>query len=97
MPILPTIQDGRNDVKEVYYIYVHQCSSCFVQYVGESVRPLNLRMNIHRTSKSGCQISIDHYKDVCPGATFSIQILEVLPGDGYLNGKIDPAMLKLRL
>ena len=27
----------------------------------------------------------------------TIQILELLPGDGYLNGKIDPAMLKLRL
>ena len=34
---------------------------------------------------------------MCPGATFSIQILEKLPGDGYLNGKLDSAMLQLRL
>lgn len=79
------------------YIYVLTCSSCSVQYVGESACPVNIRMNIHRTGKSGCEISIDHYKNVCPGATFNIQILEVLPGDGYLNGKIDPAMLQKRL
>ena len=33
----------------------------------------------------------------CNIYAFTIQILEVLPGDGYLNGKIDPAMLNLRL
>ena len=44
------------------YIYVLQCSSCCVQYVGESAVALNLRMNIHRKGKSGCEISIDHYK-----------------------------------
>ena len=79
------------------YIYVLKCSSCHVQYVGESIVPLNLRMNIHRRGKSGCEVSIDHYKNVCPGATFSIQVLEKLPGDGYKNGKMDLAMLKYRL
>ena len=79
------------------YIYVTKCSSCFVQYVGESVIPVNKRMNIHRKGKSGCEIAIDHYKNVCPGATFSVQILEKLPGNGYKNGKVDPAMLKYRL
>ena len=54
-------------------------------------------MNIHRRGKSGCEILIDHFKNVCPGATFTILILEVLPGDGYVNGKIDPAMLEYRL
>jgi len=68
-----------------------------VQYVGESVIPVNKRMNIHRKGKSGCEIAIDHYKNVCPGATFSVQILEKLPGNGYKNGKVDPAMLKYRL
>ena len=93
---LPIDVDNIN-CKVQNYVYVLQCSSCFVQYVGESAVSLNLRMNIHRKGKSGCEISIDHYKNVCPGATFTIQILELLPGDGYLNGKIDPAMLKLRL
>ena len=67
------------------YIYVITCSSCSVQYVGESVTPLNLRMNVHRRGKSGCEIAIDHYKNVCPNATFNIQIVEILPGNGYKN------------
>ena len=79
------------------YVYVLQCSSCGVQYVGESVIPVNLRMNIHRRGKSGCEVAIDHFKNVCPGATFSIQILENLPGNGYKNGVVDSEMLKRRL
>ena len=52
---------------------------------------------IYRKSKTGCEIAIDHFKNVCPGATFSIQILEVLPGNGYKNGKMDLEMLRYRL
>ena len=78
------------------YIYLLTCSSCLVQYVGESVVPLHKRMNIHRTSKTGCEISIDHYRNVCPGASFTIQILEMLPGNGYVNGKIDETMSRYR-
>ena len=73
------------------------CSSCLFQYVGESVTPLHLRMNIHRTGKTGCEVAIDHYKNVCPGATFSIQIVETLPGNGYSNGVVDSTMLEYRL
>ena len=79
------------------YIYVIKCLSCHVQYVGESARPLNQRMNIHRKGKSGCEISIDHFSNVCPGAKFSVQILEKLPGNGYINGKFDKAMMRDRL
>ena len=53
-------------------------------------------MNIHRKGKSGCEISIDHYKNVCPGATFSIQVIEVLEGNGYKNGALDLDMSKQR-
>ena len=90
------------DIEDVHcklqnYIYVLTCTSCLCQYVGESVCPVHLRMNIHRKGKSGCEIAIDHFKNVCPGATFTILILEVLPGNGYVNGKVDPAMLQYRL
>ena len=54
-------------------------------------------MNIHRTSKSGCTLFIEHYSNVCPGATFSIQILEKLPGNGYRDGAIDEEMRTKRL
>ena len=68
------------------YIYLLSCQNCGLQYVWESIRPVNLRMNTHRRAKSGCEISINHYKHVCPGAKFSIQIIEKLEGDGYRNG-----------
>ena len=79
------------------YIYLLSCSSCKIQYVGESVINVNLRMNIHRRGKSGCEICINHFKNVCPGSTFTIQILEKLPGNGYINGIVDPEMLEYRL
>ena len=46
------------------YIYALTCVCCGVQYVGESIVPVNLRMNIHRRGKSGCEIAIDHFKNV---------------------------------
>ena len=79
------------------YVYLLTCLSCGVQYVGESIVPVNLRMNIHRKGKTGCEILIDHFSNVCPGALFSIDILEKLPGDGYENGSIDDKMRKYRL
>ena len=44
-------------------IYLLTCAHSRIQYVGESIAPLNLRMNIERRGKSGCEISIDHYTD----------------------------------
>ena len=79
------------------YIYLLTCSCCGVQYVGESIVPVNKRMNIHRTAKSGCKYFIDHFTNVCPGATFSIHIIEKLEGNGYLNGVIDETMREYRL
>ena len=73
------------------------CKSCGVQYVDESIVPLNLSMNIHRKGKSSCEISINHYTNVCPNSSFSIQILEQLPGDGYKNGARDKAIYQYRL
>ena len=58
---------------------------------------LNQRMNVHRTGKQGCEISIDHFANVCPKVNFSVQILEKLPGNGYVNGQFDKTMLKTRL
>ena len=54
-------------------------------------------MNVYRKGKSGCEISINHYKNVCKNASFTIQILENLPGNGYKNGSKDLEMLEYRL
>ena len=74
------------------YVYVLTCKSCFVQYVGKSVTPLHKRINIHRKGKSGCEI-IKFVQILL----FFIQILEVLPGDGYKNGDLDTEMTSHRL
>ena len=62
------------------------CLCCNIQYVGETILPMHKRMNVHRTGKTGCENNINHFTNVCPGAKFSIQVLEKLPGDGYKNG-----------
>ena len=49
-------------------------------------------MNIHRKGKSGCEVLINHFNHVCPNSSFFIQILEVLPGTGYINGALDAEM-----
>ena len=46
---------------------------------------------------TGCEIAINHFTNVCPGAKFSIRVLEKLPGNGYKNGKRDKEMYKYRL
>ena len=79
------------------YIYLLTCLSCGVQYVGESIIPVHKRMNIHRTAKSGCKYFIDHFNNVCPGAKFSIHIIEKFEGNGYKNGVIDDKMRDYRL
>ena len=78
-------------------IYLCTCLCCGVQYVGETISPMHIRMNSHRTGKEGCEHEIRHCNESCNGFDFSFQILEKLPGDGYLSdGSIDPEMLKIR-
>jgi hypothetical protein len=78
-------------------IYLCSCLSCGIQYVGETIQPLNERINVHRTSKEGCEHCIRHCSEVCNGYNFKFQILEKLPGNGYRpNGEIDSEMRKLR-
>ena len=37
----------------------------------------------NRRRKSGCEIAIDHYRNICKNAT--IQVIEKCPGSGYEN------------
>ena len=54
-------------------------------------------MNIYKTGNSECEISIDHYRNVCKNATFSIQVIEKLPWNGYKNGAKSIDMLGQQL
>ena len=77
-------------------IYLITCKGCNIQYVGETVTRLSERMNVHRTSKTGCEHVIEHHKS-CK-STFNVQILEKLPGTGYNpEGDVDPDMRDKRL
>ena len=70
-------------------IYLLTCSRCSLQYVGETVQKLNERLNWHKSGfrnpkKYGyCRILSDHFhKGVCRNASFTVQILEKLEGNG---------------
>lgn len=65
------------------HIYLLTCIHYGIQYVCESITPLNLKMNIHRRRKSGCKSFIDHYRNDCKNAIFSIQVIDQFPGNGY--------------
>ena len=41
-------------------------------------------------------LNLDYFKDVCVGASFSVQITEVFPGIGYQNSKVCPVKHKTR-
>ena len=58
---------------------------------------LNLIMYIQRRGKSGCEISIDHYRNLCKNATFLIQVIETLLGNDYEIRIKNIAMLEYRL
>ena len=78
-------------------IYLLTCAICNIQYVGETALQLNQRMNIHRSSKVGCEHIIEHSKTSCSGHNYQYQILEKLPGTGYDQfGKLDLDMMKIR-
>ena len=52
----------------------------------------------HPANDNSCRILSDHFNEgYCRGATFSVNIIEKLPGDGRdENGKIDPTITNLR-
>ena len=62
-----------------HVIYLLSCNQCYVQYIGETTFPLHKRINDHKKGKSGSQYVVKYIKDVCIGASFSVQIIEVFP------------------
>ena len=54
--------------------------------MGETALPLHKRTNIYRKAKSDCEYMIKHFRNDCVESSFSIQILKIFEGDGYVNG-----------
>ena len=85
-------------------IYCLTCSTCGLQYVGETSQQLNARFNGHRTgirdpAKHGtCKYLSNHFNfGVCKGSSYTVQILEKLPGTGRTaRGAIDPKVTCVR-
>ena len=64
-----------------YFLYLLSLlTQCNVQYVGETTLPLHRTINLHRRVKSACEYVIKNVKDVCVGASFSVQIIEIFYG-----------------
>ena len=78
-------------------IYFLSCNQCNVQYVGETTLPLHKRINLHKRAKFGCKYVIKHFKDVCVGASLSVQIAELFPVTGYKNTNVSPVNRETRL
>ena len=91
-------------------IYLITCRKCRLQYVGETVQLLRERIAKHFScmkhpeNDNSCRILSEHFsKGKCKGASFSVNIIEKLPGDGRSHsdtnntkGKPDPAITRLR-
>ena len=69
-------------MQNVFYILylLSLLTQCNVQSVGETTLPLHRRINLHRRVKSACEYVIKNVKDVCVGASFSVQIIEIFYG-----------------
>ena len=85
-------------------IYLITCRKCKLQYVGETIQPLRGRIchhvsHINRPNVAhSSHILANHFsKGHCKGATFNVNIIEKLSGDGRDDdGKSDPAINRIR-
>ena len=87
-------EDKPIDCNSVNLIYLMTCSTCHLQYVGETCTPLKDRWAKHRSGMRGspyhqdCPKMLDHFsKGLCKGSHFSLQIIEKLKGDGRVEDK----------
>ena len=85
-------------------IYLVTCQGCKVQYVGQTVQPLNKRFNNHRANIKNCKgasnsmlLSLHFSEGDCKGKDFDVQIVEKIAGNGRLgNGGINEDIRKFR-
>ena len=73
---------------EITFIFLLSPIVEFSTFIGESIRPPNKMMNIQRERISGCEISIKNDQNVCKNNSFTIQITEKIPANGYKKGSM---------
>lgn len=92
------------DCHSTNVIYLITCSTCGLQYVGETAQQLNARFTSHRAGiktpdKHGtCKILSNHFnRGICKDSKYVVQILEKLEGSGRTERKtIDVTTTTLR-
>ena len=89
----PILNHGNEtiDCNSANVIYLMTCSTCHLQYVGETVQTLKNRWCAHRAGMAGsashadCTRLYEHFsKGLCKDSHFSLQIIEKLSGDGRI-------------
>ena len=85
-------------------VYLITCTRCWLQYVGETVQKINERLNWHKSGfrnpkKYGyCRVLSEHFhKGLCKNASYIVQILEKIEGNGRTpRGAMDASITSLR-
>ena len=80
------------DCDSVNVIYLMTCSTCHLQYVGETCQKLKGRWASHISGIQGspshqdCPIMVQHFsKGICKDSDFTLQIIENLKGNGRME------------
>ena len=69
-------------------IYLLSCNNCNKQYMEETTLPLHKQIKIYQEAKTGCENMLKHFREVCSGSFFSIQVTEIFNDTGYSNNKV---------
>jgi hypothetical protein len=82
------------DCNSTNLVYLLTCNKCSLQYVGQTGRKLKTRITEHinairKGKKGGCPFLIKHFNSgPCCDETFTVNILEKLPGSGLTPGNV---------
>ena len=68
-------------------IYLLTCKSCYLQYVGQTIKRISIRTSKHKSDfKRKNTILAQHFRSgPCKGAGFSMQVIEKWDGDGRVK------------
>ena len=85
-------------------VYLLECDSCGIQYVGETSQKLNARFSDHkyriRNNKHNDKretFLVQHFNQgACKGATYSCRIIQTVDMPAKINNKLDPVATKYR-
>ena len=68
-------------------IYLLTCKSCYLQYVGQTIKPISTRTSKHKSDfRKKNTILAQHFRSgPCKDAGFSMQVIEKWDGDGRIK------------